>query len=119
MNEITVWPERVFIAGYQCGGTMALRVAMACPQMFGGALSIGGAFPGGQSPLAKLAQIRKLPLFLAHCRDSATYTVDTVCDELRLFHSAGLASGTAAQVRAATSSEVANATPSAAPEGTA
>jgi len=89
--KFNVNPERIFIAGYQCGGTMALRVALSCPQMFGGALSIGGAFPGGQSPLARLAQIRKLPLFLAHCRDSATYTVDDVCDELRLFHSAGLA----------------------------
>ena len=90
-EKFNINPERVFIAGYQCGGTMALRVALACPQMFGGALSIGGAFPAGQSPLAHLSQIRKLPLFLAHCRDSQTYTVENVCEELRLFHSAGLA----------------------------
>jgi phospholipase/carboxylesterase len=89
--RFNVNPERIFLAGYQCGGTMALRVALACPQMFGGALSIGGAFPSGHSPLARLAQIRKLPLFLAHGRDSTTYTVDDVCEELRLFHSAGLA----------------------------
>lgn len=83
--------ERIFVAGYQCGGTMALRVALSNPQMFGGALSIGGAFPRGQSPLAHLSQARRLPLFLAHCRDSNSYTVDHVCEELRLFHSAGMA----------------------------
>jgi phospholipase/carboxylesterase len=90
-EKFNINPERIFIAGYQCGGTMALRVALSAPQMFGGALSIGGAFPAGQSPLASLAQARKLPLFLAHCRDSQNYTVDQVCEELRLFHSAGLA----------------------------
>jgi phospholipase/carboxylesterase len=90
-EKYTINPQRIFIAGYQCGGTMALRVALANPRMFAGALSIGGRFPAGQSPLSGLSQVRRLPLFLAHCRDSESYTVDHVCEELRLFHSAGMA----------------------------
>jgi phospholipase/carboxylesterase len=90
-EKFNINPERIFLAGYQCGGTMALRIALASPGVFAGALSIGGKFPIGQAPLSRLAQIRRLPLFLAHCRDSQTYTVEHVCDELRLFHSAGMA----------------------------
>lgn len=90
-ERFNINPERVFIAGYQCGGTMALRTALGSPRVFAGALSIGGAFPSGQSPLSNLSRIRKLPLFIAHCRDSQSYPIDRVCEELKLFHSAGLA----------------------------
>ncbi|ADB18979.1 phospholipase/Carboxylesterase [Pirellula staleyi DSM 6068] len=83
--------ERVFIAGYGCGGTMALRLALQFPNLFAGAVSLGGSFPRGTAPLANLEQARKLPMMIAHARDSRTYTVDHLCDELRLFHAAGLA----------------------------
>ena len=83
--------QRVFLAGYEAGGTMAFRLALRNPQRFAGALSIGGSFPEGEQPLARLLALRKFPLFLAHCRDSQTYPIERVCDELRLIHSAGLA----------------------------
>ncbi len=38
-----VAPDRVFIAGYADGGTMALRIGMGHPQKFAGVASIGGA----------------------------------------------------------------------------
>jgi phospholipase/carboxylesterase len=89
-EKFNINPQRVFVAGYQCGGTMALRMALLNPSLFAGALSIGGRFPEGGSPLARYGQLRQLPLFIAHCRDSQSYTIDRVCDEVRLFHSAGL-----------------------------
>jgi phospholipase/carboxylesterase len=83
--------QRVFLAGYESGGTMAYRVALRNPDRFAAAVSIGGPFPQGNTPLARIAQLRKFPLLLAHCRDSQGYPVERVCDELRLFHAAGLA----------------------------
>jgi phospholipase/carboxylesterase len=83
--------RRIFLAGYQSGGTMAYRVALRNPQRFAAAVSIGGAFPQGERPLARVTQLRKFPLLLAHCRDSQDYPLDRVCQELQLFHSAGLA----------------------------
>lgn len=53
-------------------------------------MSIGGPFPEGHRPLLKLAQIRKFPLLLAHCRDSQAYPIDRVCQELALFHAAAM-----------------------------
>lgn len=81
---------RVFLAGYEAGGTMALRLALRNPRRFAGAASIGGGFPTGGMPLANLYSLRSLPLLLAYARDSATYSLDEITEELPLFHSAGL-----------------------------
>jgi phospholipase/carboxylesterase len=82
--------HRVFLAGFDTGGTMALRIGLAAPQMFAGVASLGGPFPQGHQPLSRLAEVRRLPILIAHGRDSQTYPVGRVCDELRLFHVAGM-----------------------------
>ena len=82
--------RRVFLAGFDCGGTMAFRVAMNRPSMFGGVLSLCGAFPSGSAPFGNLLEARRLPVFLAAGRDSREYPPEEVCANLRLFHSAGL-----------------------------
>jgi phospholipase/carboxylesterase len=83
-------PNRTFIAGLQCGGTVALRLALRNPNRFAGAMSFGGPFPTGSAPLAQLHQIRRLPLFLAIMAQTDHYPHDQVCQHLRLFHSAHL-----------------------------
>ena len=89
-ERFNVAPQRIFLAGYSTGGTMAFRLGLRHPQRFAGVLSLGGSFPSGHMPLARLSQARKLPLFIAHGRDADNYSVDRSCDELRLFHAAGL-----------------------------
>ncbi len=82
--------RRVFLAGFDSGGTMAFRVAMNHPSMFSGVLSLCGAFPSGRAPFGNLLEARRLPVFLAVGRDSREYPPEKVCANLRLFHSAGL-----------------------------
>ena len=81
--------RRIFLAGFDSGGTMAFRVAMDHPSRFAGVLSLGGAFPNGRTPLGRLAEARRLPIFLAVGRDSREYCAAEVCADLRLFHAAG------------------------------
>lgn len=82
--------DRVFVAGYGSGGTMALRLAMLAPEHFAGALSIGGGFPQGHAPLANIHRARQVPLFVAYGRDGSQYPTSQVCDDLRLAHAAGI-----------------------------
>jgi phospholipase/carboxylesterase len=82
--------NRIFLAGFGGGGTMAMRLALNHPTVFAGAASFGGLFPTGYAPLGRLAEVRRLKLLLATCRDSAEYPPESVCEHLRLFHSAGL-----------------------------
>lgn len=83
-------PRRIFVAGFDCGGTMAFRLAMDYPQRFAGVLSLCGRFPSGQTPLKRIVDARQVPIFLACGRDSGRYASAEVCEHLRLFHSAGM-----------------------------
>jgi phospholipase/carboxylesterase len=83
-------PKRIFLAGFDTGGTMAFRVAMNHPRRFAGVLSLGGAFPTGHRPFVQILEARKLPVFLAVGRDSQTYSPEQACETLRLFHTAGI-----------------------------
>lgn len=89
-SKFRIHQDRIFLAGNGVGGTLATRLALRNPGRFAGALSLGGQFPAGQSPLSMLAAARRLPLFIAHCRDSVRYPIERLCDELKLFHTAGL-----------------------------
>ena len=82
--------NRIFLAGVDSGGTMALRTAMNHPHRFAGVLSLGGAFPVGHAPLCRLTDSRRVPLFLAVGRDSKRYPSREVCENLRLFYTAGM-----------------------------
>src|SRR5690606_5013251 len=52
--RLNIARQRIFIAGYQDGGAMALRVAMRHPRCFAGAATLCGPFPRGLQPLARL-----------------------------------------------------------------
>lgn len=89
-TRFNINPQRIFLGGLEEGGTMALRIALQSPERFAGVLTVGGAFPRDRSPLSRLNVARNVPLFIAQGRDSLRYPVDHLCDNLRLFHSAGM-----------------------------
>jgi phospholipase/carboxylesterase len=69
---------------------MALRLALALPGRFAGAISLSGAAPVGDAPLGNLIAVRKLPLLLLCGQQGQQYLESQICDDLRLFHSAGM-----------------------------
>lgn len=89
-DRLHVAPHRVFLAGYQDGGVMALRMALRHPHYFAGAATLGGPFPRGMTPLLRLKEVRRTPLLFMYGRDSRRYSIDELCDDLELFHTAGL-----------------------------
>lgn len=89
-SRFNVNRSRVFIGGYDTGGTMAVRMAMLHPELFAGAASIGGQFPQGLNPLLRLESMRKLPVLMIHGRDSDDYQQTHACRDLRLMYAAGL-----------------------------
>ncbi len=82
--------NRVFLAGFGTGGTMAFRLAMQYPNEFGGVVSLGGRFPEGNLPLRQWNAIRNLPTMLAIGKESPIYSPEDARSDLRLFHTAGL-----------------------------
>jgi phospholipase/carboxylesterase len=90
VRKFCVAPDRVFLAGFDCGGTMAFRIAMSHPDHFAGVISIGGPFPSGLTPFGQWTHARRLAVFLAVGRHSQEYPSDRVCGDLRLLHTAGM-----------------------------
>lgn len=89
-SRLNINERRIFLAGFDRGGTLAFRIAMTHAERFAGVISIGGAFPEGHAPLSRLTHARRVPLLLACGRDSSVYSTGTVCEHLRLFHAAGM-----------------------------
>ena len=89
-EKFHVAPNRRFLAGYGCGGTMAFRIALRNPQCFAGVLSLAGPFPSGRTPLAQLHDVRRLEVLIACSRAGSRYPTETVCHDLRLLHTAGM-----------------------------
>ncbi len=83
-------PRRVFLAGFDTGGTLAFRLAMNHPYKFAGVISLGGALPCGGAPLARLPEARQLAIFLGVGRRGQVYDEAQVCENLRLLHTAGM-----------------------------
>lgn len=88
--RFNVAPHRVFLAGFDRGGSMAFRIALAHPRRFAGVLSLGGGLPVGGPLLSRLSEVRSLPVFFASGKDSEDCPPERVCSDLRLFHSAGM-----------------------------
>ena len=89
-DRFNIREDRIFLAGQGTGGTMAFRLAMREPELFAGVISLGGPFPRTDAPLARIAEARQLPLFMAASCDDESYPAETVCDDLRLLYSAGM-----------------------------
>lgn len=89
-RECHVSPRRVYLAGFDCGGTMALRLGLEAPARFAGILSFGGGMPPLGAPLRNLGAVRKMPVFLATGQDSEDYPPDRVAADVLLLHAAGL-----------------------------
>jgi phospholipase/carboxylesterase len=80
--------RRIFLAGADAGGTVALRIALTYPDRFAGALSFGGPFPAGGTPLVRLDEARKLPLFIACDGDAGNFDSAQLDAQIRLFYTA-------------------------------
>lgn len=88
-NRFTINPERIFVAGAGCGGTMAFRLAFRMPHLFAGAASFNGAVPDSENPLDNLRDCRMIPLFWMQNRQSKILPEPELCGQLKLLHIAG------------------------------
>lgn len=89
-RQYRIHPQRIFLVGQGCGGTMALRLAITMPEVVRGVVSLEGPFPQGEAPLRRLAELRHLEIMLAAARSSGRYPSSSVCRDLRLLHVAGM-----------------------------
>lgn len=89
-SRYSINPERVFLAGYGAGGTMACRVALQHPRAFAGCISLGGRLPRGGRVLSNLSQARNLRTLWAVGTENRSISQADFEDDIALAASARL-----------------------------
>ena len=89
-EKCNIAKRRVFLAGFDDGGTMAFRIAMQFPRYFAGVISLGGQFPQGRMPLRQLDAVRQMPCLMCVGRDSPVFPPSEAAKQMTLFHTAGM-----------------------------
>lgn len=86
----SIHPERIFVAGYGVGGTMARRVALRHGKAFAGSISLGGRFPSGGGVLSNLEAARQVDHFWAVGTKSGSVSHDDLARDVELISAARL-----------------------------
>ncbi|WP_161604486.1 alpha/beta hydrolase [Roseiconus nitratireducens] len=84
-SKYSVHPDRIVLAGYQRGGTMAMQIAMRNPEMFAAAISLGGTLGrvgGATIDLDQLRQ-RRLPMLWQWSIQGDHYSQETLVKEIQ------------------------------------
>jgi phospholipase/carboxylesterase len=89
-RRFSIHPDRVYLAGYREGGTMALRVGLRNSRQFDGVISIDGPLPRGGRPLVNLESARNLAVLSAVAMEGERYPMHVVCEDIKLWHAARL-----------------------------
>lgn len=88
-ERFQVHSQRIVIAGYGLGGTMAMRIAMRDPEKFAGVISLGGRFPSGAIRNVTQLRARRLPMLWQWGRNNPHFTSEHVKQDCRALMAIG------------------------------
>jgi phospholipase/carboxylesterase len=82
--------ERIFLAGFGEGATVAYRLGLSFPEKFGGLISLNGSMarPGG--PLLRLPEVRQLRVLIGHGVANGYVPLSAARKDFHLLYAAGL-----------------------------
>lgn len=82
--------ERIILAGFAEGATLAYRMAMQFPEKFNGVIALNGHMPRADRPLLRLDAMRSLRVFIGHGIANSVVPASLVRADRRLLWSAGV-----------------------------
>jgi phospholipase/carboxylesterase len=82
--------ERIYLAGFCEGATLAYRLGLTFPDRFAGVISLNGLLPRRGGPLLRLQDIRQLRVFIGHGIANAYVPLGLAQSDYRLLYAAGL-----------------------------
>lgn len=85
-----VHSERVYLAGFGEGATMAYRLGLSMPDKLAGVISLNGHLPRWQRPLLRLPEVRSLRVFIGHGIANAVVPLGMARADQRLLYTAGV-----------------------------
>jgi phospholipase/carboxylesterase len=85
-----VHSERIYLAGFREGTSLAYRLGLLYPERFAGVIALNGAMPRRGGPLLRLPDVRHLRVLIGHGIANSVVPLSLAKQDHRLFYSAGL-----------------------------
>ncbi len=85
VDSLPIQSDRIFLAGFGAGGTMAQWIGLKYADQIAGVVSINGSFPKTPRPLANWKQARSLEVFFSQRRGS------TLCNDQEMLQTVQVA----------------------------
>ena len=86
-----VHSERIYLAGFCEGASVAYRLGLTYPSKFGGIISLNGAMARHGGPLLRLPEVRQLRVLIGHGIANAIVPLGHARADFRLLYTAGCA----------------------------
>ncbi|MBY0522667.1 MAG: hypothetical protein K2R98_04690 [Gemmataceae bacterium] len=82
--------ERIYLAGFCEGATLAYRIGLQFPERFAGIISLNGNMPRQGGPLLRLPEARSLRVLIGHGIANAVAPLALARQDHRLLYTAGI-----------------------------
>lgn len=89
-SQLHVHSERIYLAGFGAGATMAMQTLLNRPEWFAGAAMMGGQIPSAPYPVAQLNGLRGKRVFWTAGDSDRSIPVESTGHALRMLHVAGM-----------------------------
>lgn len=90
MSSLSIHPDRIFLAGFGGGATMAQWIGLKYPEQVAGVVSLSGAFPRTARSLSNWRKARSLEVLFSQCEGSTVCTDDEIARAVKIAFQAGL-----------------------------
>lgn len=82
--------ERIYLAGFGEGATLAYRLGLTFPDKVAGVIALNGCMPRHDRPLLRLPDVRALRVFIGHGIANSVMPLSLARADHRLLYAAGL-----------------------------
>lgn len=90
MNSLSIHPDRVFLAGFGGGATLAQWIGLKYPSNIAGVVSLSGTFPRTARALSNWKKARDLEVLFTQCAGSTMCSNEEMARAIKIAHQAGL-----------------------------
>jgi phospholipase/carboxylesterase len=82
--------ERIYLAGFCEGATLAYRLGLSFPERFAGIIALNGTMPQACGPIFRYPQMRQLQVFIGHGIANAVVPLASAKKDFRALYTAGV-----------------------------
>jgi phospholipase/carboxylesterase len=90
-DGLSVNPNKIFLAGFGAGGSMAQWIGLKYARQVAGVVSLSGCYPSASQSLSNWKQARDLPVLFAQRQGSTLCSEDELLRAVRISHQSALA----------------------------